>query len=146
MKRRAFTLPEILIAIGLFVIVGFVSAKLFIATVNLSEEAAAGQDQIARDGRALALLRRDAWGAQSMQVEGRAVRLEQADGATVAWQWADDGTLVRREAESEQRWGEVIREGAFAAEGPMLVLAGVDGEGQALAVRVVSQVMMAGER
>lgn len=142
--RHGFTMVEILIAVSLFVVVGYVSARLVHSTIRLSGQVAAAHDQISGGQRAMALLRRDVWGATGIEAGGRSVHLKRGDHVAVTWRFDEDGALFRDSTDGAQRWGGLIREGAFAAEGAVLVIRGIEADDRPVEVRIASQVLMGG--
>ncbi len=61
MRRRAFTIPELLLAIGVLAIFAAAAAQLFHATFRVSHATAQRQDAAASFDAALAAIRDDAW-------------------------------------------------------------------------------------
>ena len=62
-RRRAFTIPELLFAIGILAIFALAATRLFHATIRTGHAAAQQQDAANSFDSAVAALRGDAWSA-----------------------------------------------------------------------------------
>lgn len=110
MKRRAFTLWEMLTVIILTGAIGLILSRLFVATHRVIDTAPKAHDEIVRIDAMLRQMRQDVW-------ESREVRVESAQKiSTDKAVWTiDKDAIVRVEADDRQDWAHVDAAFAFAS-------------------------------
>src|SRR5437016_89653 len=91
-RRSAFTVTELLVAIGLFALIAVVASTLTWATVRVSHEAGYGQSAAQQFDGATRQLRRDVWAAESIDVKANHATVTFGDdGGSVEWTLEPDG-------------------------------------------------------
>lgn len=123
MRRRGFTMPEMLVVIGLVAFVGLVSMQLFRATLRVWRQSADEQAAQARFDQAVGQLRRDVWSARSLQTpDAHSLEIQESAG-TVHWE-ADSTEGLSRKSErhaDDRRWTRLGKL-SFEASGPTLIV------------------------
>jgi type II secretory pathway component PulJ len=100
---RAFTLTEIIFALGLMGAAGVISAKLFTASMRSIQSSRAVEDREARLQRLTAAIHQDIWAAVKIESpDARGLSLTRADGTKIQWRFSDADAL--RAGDVEQRW------------------------------------------
>ena len=144
MKRsNAFTLTEILVAIGLIVFFTNLSTQLFRETMDSMYAARQYQNQSARIDSAVAKLGQDVWNATSITTpDDKTAQLTEAEGRTVAWTVRPDGTLVRTSGPSDLYYQVPGSDWHFKADAESLWIIAAE-HGQTKSLRLASQMMIA---
>jgi type II secretory pathway pseudopilin PulG len=93
--RPAFTLPEILISLGLAVVFSLVAVQLLVMTMKLTSSAARSTEAAARLDAVLGRLRSDVWEASAVEADGTTAEVRFPDGSAVTWRVEPDGSVVR---------------------------------------------------
>ncbi|CAN5466144.1 hypothetical protein BH09PLA1_BH09PLA1_16820 [soil metagenome] len=117
MRRRAFTLWEMLTVIILLGTIGLILTRLFVATFRVIDSAPKAQDKIVRASAMLHQMRQDIWEASSVRVEG--TNSLRADNVT--WK-IDHKLLVRTEGDERCDWPPIDAEFAFIASSAGVLL------------------------
>jgi hypothetical protein len=111
----------------LFGVASLLSARLFTGSMQVIASAPQSQTHFAAIDRIAALLRRDVWGAQKVQIsDPHTLVLNQSDATTVRWQLSDEG-ITRITSSGEQRW-PLNMPMTFAQHGTAVVLQNDAGE------------------
>ncbi len=140
MRRRAFTLIELLAAMILLAVFALIAGRLFQATFRLAQTSTQTQEAMATFDVAVATMRRDVWSAQSVRAEGNALMI----GESVAWKISGND-LSRVEADRTSHW-PIPSNATFRADGPAIVLAVPESKtAQAGDVRMISQMQLLNE-
>lgn len=141
MNRRAFSLVEMLVVLGLLTFAGMLAGKLFIACMELSSIAEKHQLEALHRHEMFRRLREDVWDAQRLRVDEAGVL--RIDG-TATWQIMDNA-VQRRAAGTEKthHWPHLSEGLSWRVEGPR-VIARVDPPGMAAAreYHLISQTML----
>lgn len=123
MRRRGFTLLEILVVIGLVAFVGLVSMQLFRATLRTWKASADEQAIQSRFDLAMGQLRRDVCSATSIDApDTRSITIHNPAG-TVHWTANEPAAQSRTtdEAADARHWPD-LGPITFESRGPMLVV------------------------
>ena len=117
-RRLAFTIPEILFAIGILAVFSLTATRLFHSTMRIGHAAAEQQDAAGSFDSALSALRADVWTSR---------KIASPDAATVQAgdvKWSVNETTLARDAGdgSMPRTWQVPAGLTFAADGARLVL------------------------
>jgi prepilin-type N-terminal cleavage/methylation domain-containing protein len=114
--RRAFTIPELLFALGILGVFALTATQLFYATMRVSRNSAEHMDAAASFDSAVAALRADAWSAGEIATPND--NIAKLGNIT----WTISGTTLMRDADNgvdggatPRRW-EVPPGGTFTAE------------------------------
>jgi prepilin-type N-terminal cleavage/methylation domain-containing protein len=137
--RRAFTIPELLMAIGILGIFAVAATQVFQATFRIGHATAQQQDAAASFDSAIGVLRADAWVATEIAAPDPAT----AKVGKVTWT-INDTTLTRDAGDGSRPHSWPMPKGVtFAADGGSLVLRVPAADGQRGGeVRMVSQTIM----
>lgn len=92
---RAFTLPEIMISLGLAVVFSLVAVQLLVMTMKVTSSSARSTEAAARLDAVLGRLRSDVWEASAVEADGSTAEVRFPDGAAVTWLVDPDGSVVR---------------------------------------------------
>lgn len=123
MRRRGFTLLEILVVIGLVAFVGLVSMQLFRATLKTWKNSADEQAVQSRFDLAIGQLCRDVWSATSIDApNARSITIHNPAG-TVHWTANEPAGLSRTadRPDDARHWPDLGKI-SFESRGPMLVV------------------------
>jgi prepilin-type N-terminal cleavage/methylation domain-containing protein len=94
-RRRAFTLPEVLISLGLAAVFSLVSVQLLVMTMKVTSAAARSTEAAARLDTVLGRLRSDVWEASALDAAGTTAEVRFPDGSAVTWRVEPDGSVSR---------------------------------------------------
>lgn len=122
MKRRGFTLLEMIVVCGLVAFAGLVSMRLFRATLRTWGQSANEQAVQSRFDQSTNQLRRDVWSADSVKVlNENAIEIHRT-GMTISWKI--DGSGISRTADhpADTRNWPSLGKLTFEARGPMVVV------------------------
>lgn len=120
-RTRGMLLIELLVVLLLFAALWFVSSTIIAASLRAQRSARERVETIHRVDNALDALRRDVWSATAMRVTDTTVYLEQANGATPTWTYAD-GVLERKSGDAPPRvWG-AFPELLFSGRGAVITV------------------------
>ena len=149
-RRAGFTLFEVMLALTMLSTFGLVAMKLVSTSLRVSHDAGNASNLTLRFDGALDQIRRDVWGATKIETpDALTLRVETgaAEGVSITWSVADDGSLVRAVGaadDSRQEWSGVARGITFEADGPVLLLVEPPGPGgDRRRVPLASQVALA---
>ncbi len=144
MRRRGFTIIEVLVWIVLLTAAVLMGMRLFVSLMRTFREAPAQQEAMMRFDSAVRTLRDDVAGS-GVFVMGPDERLMLSDGYrlehSVAW-YQDGDDLVRRQGDEIRRWNGIGQQVSLSIDGPCIV-ARVHGRGDET-IRIMSQVQLAG--
>lgn len=116
--RRGFTLPELLVAIGLLAVFAVAATRLFHATIRVGHTTAQQQDAASSFDAAMTVLRNDVWTAAAIAVPDPTT----AKLGTVTWT-INETTLARDAGDGgRQRTWPAPKGSTFVADGASLVL------------------------
>jgi prepilin-type N-terminal cleavage/methylation domain-containing protein len=121
MKRRAFTLIELLFTLALLGIFSLVATRLTSMSIRLMRDLPAQTDLAVRIDRASDQLTRDTWPANKIEVSGRELILTSTNH-TLRWTLGANGAIIRSAAEGLQTWEGVAPSGSFSTYGPLVTL------------------------
>jgi type II secretory pathway pseudopilin PulG len=116
---RAFTISELLIAIGILAIVGLVATQVFFASFRVSRATAAQQDAAGSFDSAMSVLRSDVWTAAEIAAPDAST----AKLGKVTWRIND--LMLTRDAGgdgAQSRTWPMPKGTSFVADGASLVL------------------------
>jgi prepilin-type N-terminal cleavage/methylation domain-containing protein len=95
-RRRGFTLNEVLAALAILVVVMDVGGRLFQVVVTSWRDDAVFANESARTDQVLSKLRQDVWTCDEIVVtNAQSVRLHNADGSWMTWTFGGDGVAER---------------------------------------------------
>jgi prepilin-type N-terminal cleavage/methylation domain-containing protein len=104
MKKRGFTINEILISLAILTVAMAVAGELFGSAVNLWRQTAAFSNQATKTDSVLQRLRQDVWGCDQIVVpDARTARLHNSRGNWIVWTLGSDGTADRKD-EASSNW------------------------------------------
>lgn len=117
-RRRAFTMPELLLALGILGVFALAATQLFYATMRVSRNAAEQQDAAGSLDSAVATLRADVWSAGEIATPDAST----ANVGTVTWR-IKDSALTRDAGDdaAPKRW-DIPPGATFSAERAAIVL------------------------
>jgi prepilin-type N-terminal cleavage/methylation domain-containing protein len=123
MRRRGFTLTELIVVIGLVAFAGLVSVRIFRATLHVWKESASEQAAQSRFDQAVGQLRRDLWSATSIDSPDASALEIRTPGGIVHWK-ADQSAGLSRSGDrpADGRHWSGLGKLSFEAHGPVLVL------------------------
>jgi prepilin-type N-terminal cleavage/methylation domain-containing protein len=95
-RRRGFTLNEVLAALAILVVVMDVGGRLFQVVVGSWRDDAMFANESTRTDQVLSKLRQDVWICDDIVVtNAQSVRLHKADGSWITWTFGGDGATER---------------------------------------------------
>ena len=149
LRRRAFSLLEMLIVIGLFTAFAVVASELMHRTIRVGHDAGYAQLTATTFDAAGRAMRQDVWSARDIALKNdRSLMLTLGDGTTVDWTVDDAGTFTRAAKNAlPQRWQIHAAGATFASNGSTLIVRfprtkmTCAGGGE---VRLTSQLLLAG--
>ena len=149
-RRRGVLLVELIAYLAIMAAVALIVGNLMVLIFKSNAAAVSRDVMIHRVDTALDVLRRDAWQAASMQVQGNQARLQTPDGPVV-WLMGENHTLLRKVPSfgglaGTRTWRD-MPEFEFSAIGSVLkvgVRSGPGGSSTREEVMLVSQRMLAG--
>ena len=106
--RRAFTIIEVLVWLGLLGIASLLIVRLFTSSMRVIERSGKAQDATMQFDRMIDALRRDVWAARRIQLlDAHALLLHTAGEKDVRWTINDDGTAVRSSPPQRSEWSSL---------------------------------------
>jgi prepilin-type N-terminal cleavage/methylation domain-containing protein len=142
-RHSGFSIPEILVALGLLVIFMAMTGPLFRSVFQTTSEAAKTSDRSAQLDAAVNAIRRDVWDSRAILLKDpRHVEMTASDGHMVFWNLSPDGT-IKRQAGGAASWGPGKGKFTFSADQMSVTLAEEKSSGPQ-GVRLISQVLLAG--
>lgn len=96
LRKRAFVLTEMLVAIALLAIFAAAATPLMRNTFRLMWQAEAERNRIAQSESMLRLLRQDVWSAEQVETIAGGIELYQS-GQPIRWTLVDATTMQRQE-------------------------------------------------
>lgn len=145
MKRRAFTIVELLMALPILVAAFAMSAQLLRTVVLTDSATAASSNHFSQVDAAVFQLRRDVWASEAIAI----VNPTEADlilpgGKTIVWKIDGDEAVSRLDsAPRPLRWPSAGRGWTFARNATCLIVnAATSGDVQRM--QMVSQVLLGG--
>jgi type II secretory pathway pseudopilin PulG len=115
-------LVELMFVLGLLAVVALVATQIFLFNMRTSAQLSRQHQAQAQFDQATAQLRRDVWGASSLESPGTQVlKLKHADGQEVTWH---AGKVLERTSDSQdRRWDALDADIAFEVHGPTAIIA-----------------------
>jgi type II secretory pathway pseudopilin PulG len=126
MKHRradsAFMLVELMFVLGLLAVVALVATQIFLFNMRTSTQLSQQHQAQAQFDQATAQLRRDVWGASSLESQtAQVLNVKLADGREVTWH---AGKALERTSNSQsRRWDALDADIAFEVRGPTVAIA-----------------------
>jgi type II secretory pathway pseudopilin PulG len=122
-RPRGFWLIELLVLLGMLGLIALAGGRLFETTMRLGRSSADAANAAASFDAMSSTLRRDAWSAAEMAVEGNgAVAKLKSGDAVVVWTIGQDGSIARDDGRGGPRAWSASAGSTFALDGPSLVL------------------------
>ncbi|MDP9173480.1 MAG: hypothetical protein M3O30_06395 [Planctomycetota bacterium] len=143
-RRPAFSLMEMLLALGLIVIAFGLGTELCSSMLNLWAQTAKLNDRTNRIDSAALRMRNDVWGSSDIRVgDPQTAVVTLGDNTISTWHIEADGKLQRTDALAQnQNWDVDAKGWHFQREGPSLVV--IDDKAvSAVPMQAVSQVLLA---
>jgi len=141
--RAAFTLFEMLVALGVSTVLFGVAGELFNANFKVIGKSEVLSRQTAQIDSALFRLRHDVWSASQITVPTpRSVSLVNPDGGKVSWVVTADGSVQRTDADGHTMTWPIGIPLMFSTDHFALSVSSPDAQG-AKSVRLVSQFLLA---
>jgi Tfp pilus assembly protein FimT len=126
-RRRAFTVTELIGVVGLIAVLLFIATRLFHQTVRFAHQSSEAGSEANRLDAIVTKLRSDAWTATAATAtDGELTFTESAD-RVARWKVAQDGSLSRevqqgKEVVEKQRWPDMAKGWTFAVKNPEVAL------------------------
>lgn len=127
-SRQAFSLIELMIALGLFATIALVAGKAFHFTFRTMYRVDVTQTAITQWEQAQRTLRQDVWAASSVQTPNETTAVvDLGGGQTATWSIDDANALTRvvnqnGQERSRSRWPELLRSTRFGSENDGLIV------------------------
>jgi hypothetical protein len=122
-RIRGFTLTEMIGALFLLTVFGFISARLFTETIGVLRRAPAATDAVTRFESVSETLRQDAWGGRSFSTAGpNSILIDRASQPSIRWEIDLAGDVYRTQGIEHRRWLGAGTSAVFEIEGPCIVL------------------------
>ncbi len=144
-RRKGISLYEIVVSMGIFVIAMNLSAQMFRSLILTGADSGKLLNESAGVDAAIGKLRRDVWGASQINVsDSHTAQL----GTSATWTILPDRVERTGSDGKTEQWAGIGKNWSFARDGAALTISDDTAPGSAqgaTAVRLVSQVLLAGE-
>jgi prepilin-type N-terminal cleavage/methylation domain-containing protein len=120
MKRRGFSLIEVLLALSLLGVFLLIASRVIVANFHTQAANLAAEGNTARFDRAVIMLREDVANSKSVEMpEAAVLRIHLPDNQTVEWR-ADHHSLSR--SASDNRTWDIVQSLKFKLDGAVVLL------------------------
>ena len=127
-RRRAFTILEMVVVIGLFAMVAVISVPIFRWAMLTSQQSQTQANDVSRFENALRTLREDIWDAGDIRVgDSQTLVLTVADNRQITWQLDATKSLHRKSETMDRQWPEFPGGSSFSIQSAEVLLMVPDG-------------------